>query len=88
VRVRNLLVLSFSCASNANAPSFRLSDKALLLAFGESLPSKVFDEPPMSSHVLPWKLKQKILGLRGSEWAPKSITYAKQNWGVTDPPSP
>jgi len=66
----------------------RLSDKAVLLAFGDSLPSKVFEEPPMSNYTLPWELKQQILGLRGSEWAPKVISYALEHWGVTNPPPP
>ena len=68
-----------------------LSDKAVLLAFGPSLPSEVLQQPPMSDFTLPWDLKKQILGLRGAEWAPIALNYAKVHWGVTDerlPPTP
>jgi FMN phosphatase YigB (HAD superfamily) len=68
-----------------------LSDKAVLLAFGPSLPAQVLQDAPMSNYILPWELKKQILGLRGAEWAPIALNYAKENWGVTDersPPSP
>jgi beta-phosphoglucomutase-like phosphatase (HAD superfamily) len=69
-----------------------LSDKAVLLAFGPSLPRNVLQEtPPMSNGRLPWELKKKILGLRGEEWAPIVLLHAKEKWGVTDemaPPTP
>ena len=63
----------------------RLSDKALLLAFGNSLPPNILSD---TKGVLPWELKKQILGLRGAEWGPIAIEYAKKNWGVTSPPSP
>ena len=65
-----------------------LSDKALLQAFGDSLPNEVLAEPPMANHGLPWELKQQILGLRGAEWAPLVLRYAKERWGLTEDKSP
>lgn len=65
-----------------------LSDKAVLLAYGPSLPSHVLQEAPMSQWILPWDLKKQILGLRGAEWAPIALNYAKQHWGVTEERSP
>jgi beta-phosphoglucomutase-like phosphatase (HAD superfamily) len=61
----------------------RLSDKALLLAlFGTSpLPSSVLNESPMTSeYLLPWDLKRQLLGLRGAEWAPIALDYARTHW--------
>lgn len=66
-----------------------LSDKAVLLAFGPSLPSSVFDVPPMSEYRLPWEVKRRMLGLRGAEWAPIVLDYAAAHWGgVPDRPYP
>jgi beta-phosphoglucomutase-like phosphatase (HAD superfamily) len=65
-----------------------LSDKAVLLAFGSSLPQEVLQESPMSDYRLPWELKKQILGLRGAEWAPIVLSYAKEHWGVTEAMSP
>jgi beta-phosphoglucomutase-like phosphatase (HAD superfamily) len=65
-----------------------LSDKAVLLAFGSSLPDEVLQEQPMSDYRLPWELKKQILGLRGTEWAPLVLSYAKEHWGVTEERSP
>lgn len=65
-----------------------LSDKAVLLAYGSSLPSQVLQEAPMSQYILPWELKKQILGLRGAEWAPIALNYAKTYWGLTDERSP
>lgn len=65
-----------------------LSDKALLMAYGPSLPEHVLQQPPMCNHLLPWELKKQILGLRGAEWAPIALNYAKDHWGVTEERSP
>eukprot|EP00934_Nitzschia_sp_Nitz4_P006762 Nitzschia sp. Nitz4//scaffold92_size79448//63941//64821//NITZ4_005400-RA/size79448-augustus-gene-0.26-mRNA-1//1//CDS//3329560213//6752//frame0 len=68
-----------------------LSDKAVLLAFGSSLPPEVLQTPPMSQDRLPWDLKRQMLGLRGTEWAPIALSYGTEKWGVTqerNPPSP
>ncbi len=68
-----------------------LSDKAVLMAYGSSLPKQVFQESPMSHWILPWDLKKQILGLRGAEWAPIALKYAEDHWGVTEerlPPNP
>lgn len=65
-----------------------LSDKAVLLAFGSSLPESVLQVEPMSKCRLPWELKKQILGLRGAEWAPIVLSYAESHWGVTKELSP
>merc|ERR1712232_28915 len=66
----------------------RLADKALILAFGDAIPSSVLDgESDLSNRRLPWELKKRILGLRGKEWAPIVTSYAKEHWNVTDPPT-
>lgn len=74
-----------------------LSDKAILKAFGESLPAKVAEERRQDGDRLPWEIKKQILGKRGDEWVPMVIAYAQQNWGVAaetsssglpSPPSP
>ena len=68
-----------------------LSDKAVLLAFGPALPEGVLQQQPMNEFRLPWELKKRMLGLRGAEWTPIALQYAKDHWGVTDdrsPPSP
>eukprot|EP00980_Cylindrotheca_fusiformis_P000680 scaffold167_cov110-Cylindrotheca_fusiformis.AAC.8 len=57
-----------------------LSDKALLMALGSSLPSNISE--------VPWEFKQKILGLRGAEWTPMAREWAVEHWGVVNPPSP
>lgn len=33
-------------------------------------------------YLLPWDLKRQLLGLRGSEWIPITLNYAKQHWNV------
>jgi len=58
-----------------------LSDRAVLDAFGNSLSSsrrQKWRDP----NRLPWELKRRILGLRGSEWIPIVLKYAADNWGV------
>lgn len=63
----------------------QLSDKAMLMAFGRDvLPTNVWEECEANNFLLPWELKKQLLGLRGSEWAPKAIAYAHQHWGVPD----
>jgi hypothetical protein len=61
-----------------------LSDKAILLAFGSTLPSAILENPPMSDYRLPWELKKKILGLRGKDWIPIVKSYAVQHWQVSE----
>eukprot|EP00584_Thalassiosira_punctigera_P006543 CAMPEP_0172538910 /NCGR_PEP_ID=MMETSP1067-20121228/10205_1 /TAXON_ID=265564 ORGANISM="Thalassiosira punctigera, Strain Tpunct2005C2" /NCGR_SAMPLE_ID=MMETSP1067 /ASSEMBLY_ACC=CAM_ASM_000444 /LENGTH=273 /DNA_ID=CAMNT_0013324501 /DNA_START=41 /DNA_END=862 /DNA_ORIENTATION=- len=36
--------------------------------------------------LLPWDLKRRILGLRGSEWVPVVLSYARDVWGLEDVP--
>mmetsp|Transcript_19804 Transcript_19804/g.48653 ORF Transcript_19804/g.48653 Transcript_19804/m.48653 type:complete len:249 (-) Transcript_19804:65-811(-) len=57
-----------------------LSDQAVLMAFGESLPKNISK--------IPWELKQQLLGLRGAEWAPIALKYGAEKWGVENAPSP
>lgn len=67
----------------------RLSDKALLMAlFGHRtegpdddlscLPQSL-QKPPTSEWTLPWEVKRQILGLRGKEWAPICLDFARQH---------
>ena len=67
-----------------------LSDKAVLNAFGTSLPSDVRQQPqsPMSRNRLPWEIKKPTLGLRGNDWIPLVIDYAQRHWGVTETNAP
>ncbi|KAL3934252.1 MAG: hypothetical protein SGBAC_009986 [Bacillariaceae sp.] len=57
-----------------------LSDQAVLMAFGDSLPKNI--------DKVPWELKQQMLGLRGAEWAPIALKYGAEQWGVENAPSP
>jgi beta-phosphoglucomutase-like phosphatase (HAD superfamily) len=58
-----------------------LSDKAVLLAtFGGNIPPYILAQPPMSEHSIPWELKKQLLGLRGAEWAPIVVEWAKKHW--------
>jgi hypothetical protein len=57
-----------------------LSDQAVLMAFGDSLPKNI--------DKMPWELKQHLLGLRGAEWAPIALKYGAEKWGVENAPSP
>ncbi|CAJ1933390.1 unnamed protein product [Cylindrotheca closterium] len=57
-----------------------LSDQALLMAFGDSLPNTI--------DKIPWELKQQLLGLRGAEWVPIALKYGAEKWGVENAPSP
>jgi pseudouridine-5'-monophosphatase len=60
-----------------------LSDKAVLFAFGDSLPAKVLEERATADYRLPWDMKKQILGLRGAEWIPKAIAYGQEHWAVS-----
>ena len=59
-----------------------LSDKAILQAFGDSLPDHIRQERHLDGDRLPWEIKSQILGKRGEEWVPMVIAYAQENWGV------
>lgn len=69
-----------------------LADKAILLAlFGGSgddgdgnnerscLPESLRSKPPTSEWRLPWEVKKQILGLRGKEWGPICLKFARQH---------
>lgn len=59
-----------------------LSDRAILRAFGESLPAKIQEERRHAGDLLPWEIKKQIVGKRGDEWIPMIISYAQEHWGV------
>jgi pseudouridine 5'-phosphatase len=58
-----------------------LSDKAILLSF-PTLSNTIF-QSFAPSYQIPWELKQQLLGLRGSEWAPIVLEYAHQHWDIS-----
>lgn len=60
----------------------QLSDEAILQSFGASLPEHVREERRLAGNVLPWEIKQQIVGLRAGDWVPMVIRYAQENWGV------
>ena len=57
-----------------------LSDRAMFLAFEKSLSEVVREELRKDGDRLPWELKRRILGLRGSEWIPIVFQYFEENW--------
>ena len=59
-----------------------LSDKAILQAFGDSLPEQLRNERQHADDKLPWEIKRQILGLRAGDWIPMVIQYAQEHWGV------
>ena len=70
-----------------------LSDAAILDALGTSLSEASRDEIRSNeggegSYRLPWEIKSRILGLRGSEWIPMVVEYARKKWGAGTPPLP
>lgn len=65
-----------------------LSDKAVLFSLKEFLPQNVWEDRAAAGYQLPWDAKKQILGLRGSEWAPKIIQYAVEHWGVSKDNAP
>lgn len=52
-----------------------LSDKAILQAFGDSLPKHIREERHQDGDRLPWEIKKQILGLRAGDWVPMVIDY-------------
>lgn len=50
-----------------------LSDQAILKAYGK---------PHLMPCRLPWEIKRRILGLRGAEWAPIIVDFAKKEWNL------
>ena len=62
-----------------------LSCRAVIDSFELSnlnLPQEIRNELRSKGDLLPWELKRKILGRRGSEWIPIVLAYAQENWGV------
>ena len=59
-----------------------LSDKAMLRAFGSLLSPEIVEQCASDGDRIPWELKKQILGLRGSEWAPIVLNYAREKWNV------
>jgi beta-phosphoglucomutase-like phosphatase (HAD superfamily) len=60
----------------------KLSDEAILEAFGASLPKQAREERRLAGNVLPWEIKQQIVGLRAGDWIPMVLQYAQENWNV------
>mmetsp|Transcript_23586 Transcript_23586/g.54878 ORF Transcript_23586/g.54878 Transcript_23586/m.54878 type:complete len:110 (-) Transcript_23586:1660-1989(-) len=60
-----------------------LSDKAIIKAFGDSLPENIRAELREGGDRLPWEIKSQLLGKRGDEWTPLAIRYAQEKWGVS-----
>ncbi|GAX11492.1 hypothetical protein FisN_22Lh185 [Fistulifera solaris] len=61
-----------------------LSDKAILAVFQNKLPESLWQSYASEGYRLPWELKKQLLGLRGSEWAPIVISYARDVWNIAD----
>ncbi|GAX15965.1 hypothetical protein FisN_22Hh185 [Fistulifera solaris] len=61
-----------------------LSDKAMLAVFRDQLPEDLWQSYASEGYRLPWELKKQLLGLRGSEWAPIVISYARDVWKIAD----
>lgn len=55
-----------------------LSDKAILSVFRPFLSEKRLLE--LNCQLLPWECKKQLIGLRGEEWTPIMIQYAKDHW--------
>ena len=56
-----------------------LSDRAIVKAFGKSLPEAIRAE---QSQQLDWEAKKQLLGKRGEDWTPIMLQYAATHWGV------
>ena len=62
-----------------------LADWAVIDSFALTdivIPSDVLSALKEGGYLLPWDLKRQLLGLRGSEWIPITMNYAKQHWNV------
>jgi beta-phosphoglucomutase-like phosphatase (HAD superfamily) len=63
-----------------------LSDRAMIQYFCEHHHRHgvggTWEADTQDGNVLPWTLKQQILGLRGSEWGPIVLQYAEQYWKI------
>ena len=46
------------------------------------IPQQIRNELRDKGDILPWELKRRILGLRGSEWIPIVLGYAQEKWNV------
>ncbi|KAL7537579.1 hypothetical protein ACHAWF_005821 [Thalassiosira exigua] len=62
-----------------------LSCRAIIESFAAMdlpIPPDVLASLGEGGWLLPWELKRRILGLRGSEWVPIVLGYARERWGV------
>ncbi|KAL7539955.1 hypothetical protein ACHAXR_009756 [Thalassiosira sp. AJA248-18] len=62
-----------------------LSCQAVIESFALTsltIPPEILSSLKAGGSLLPWDLKRKILGLRGSEWVPIVLSYAQEHWGV------
>ena len=64
-----------------------LSDKAVIHALGDALPTSIYQELMHTDFRLPWELKKQILGLRANDWVPIVLQYAQEYWGVPMTPN-
>lgn len=63
-----------------------LSCRSVIEAFaltGLNVPPAILASLIDGGFLLPWELKRRILGLRGSEWVPIVLGYAQEKWGVS-----
>lgn len=66
-----------------------LSCRAVIESFASTnldIPPDVLASLKGGGLLLPWELKRRILGLRGSEWVPVVLSYARERWGVDGVP--
>ena len=60
-----------------------LSDKAILEFYRQrGLDSTIYQDLTNKGSLLPWELKKAMIGLRGSEWGPITISYAEKHWNI------
>jgi beta-phosphoglucomutase-like phosphatase (HAD superfamily) len=59
-----------------------LSDKAILQALEDHLPSKIRQERREDNYRLPWDLKRDIIGKPGDTWIPIVLKYAQKHWDL------
>jgi HAD superfamily hydrolase (TIGR01509 family) len=67
-----------------------LSDHAMLLSLKNCLSDERWEQLCRGRRrpLLPWELKKRILGLRGSEWGPIVLQHAREHWSVDESRAP
>eukprot|EP00579_Thalassiosira_antarctica_P026722 CAMPEP_0202022618 /NCGR_PEP_ID=MMETSP0905-20130828/49989_1 /ASSEMBLY_ACC=CAM_ASM_000554 /TAXON_ID=420261 /ORGANISM="Thalassiosira antarctica, Strain CCMP982" /LENGTH=280 /DNA_ID=CAMNT_0048584807 /DNA_START=11 /DNA_END=850 /DNA_ORIENTATION=- len=62
-----------------------LSCRAVIESFASTsltIPQEILASLEAGGFLLPWELKRRILGMRGSDWVPIVLAYAQESWGV------